>query len=489
VAHFVLGRDWASYQLINSFAVAGIGAVAFYIAQAVLRLRTGPSLLSAMLVMLSPPVLVSWLSGLAFAIEPLATLLVTGAFLAVLSRRDLLCLALLFVGRLTKENTVWAPFAAALTIMLRPKPDESLRRRALTATAMLLPVAMWLGLRITFFGGIGGTYATAGYTPITDFLKVTSYKLMHLHYLFVTHQVRPDSPDQGKAHLILDWGTALLVYTLLLFWAIQVLPEAVSRIRYATHEMRGPTVDAVCLVTLWAISALAFHFALPLLEERYATSVVVFAWPAVVAEVERRSKTILLLGLALCFAMSLARSSYQLANWIAKPERHDDYRAMDAVLHEVPTGTRQIYVLSAEGLPEANPKYVRLALGVSAEIVRLVEIDWNCREASDLVSFDHSAAEGVVSMTVALPTCANFYFHTERFNNDIADGRLYRNDAMSYELPEAHPIKGGAGPNAPVRWQRMNLGRKMIMHVHPNGPARFVIEHGGPNGIAWFDTP
>ena len=83
LAHFALGRDWASYQLINCFAVAGMGAVAFQIAQTALGLRTGPSLVAAMLVVLSPPVLESWLGGVAFAIEPLATVLVAGAFLAV----------------------------------------------------------------------------------------------------------------------------------------------------------------------------------------------------------------------------------------------------------------------------------------------------------------------------------------------------------------------------------------------------------------------
>ena len=300
----------------------------------------------------------SWLSGVAFAIEPLATVLVAGAFLAVLARRDFLCLALLFLALLTKENTVWAPLAAAITIMLRPKLDESLRRRAFTAAAMLLPVAMWLGLRFAFFGGIGGTYATAGYTPLADFLKLIFYKLTHMHYLFITH-IAPagELPDRGTALLILDRGTALLIYALLSLWALRILPEAVDRVRYAMHEMRWPTVDAVFLVTLWAAIALAFHFALPLTEDRYATSVVVFAWPALVAEVERRGKAIIWLGLAVCCAVSLTRSSYHLFEWIAEPARNDNYRSMDAVLRQVPTGTRQIYVLSAGGLQEANPEY------------------------------------------------------------------------------------------------------------------------------------
>src|SRR5262249_5534791 len=140
----------------------------------------------------------------------------------------------------------------------------------------------------------------------------------------------------------------------------------------------------------------------------------------------------------------------------------------------------------AGGLEDANPKYVRLVLGVSAEIVRVVEIDWNCREATDVVTFDHSTADGVVSMTVTLPNCANFFFHTNRFDGAIKNRRLYRNDTISYELPEAYPIK----TNTALWWQsKFYLGRRMTLHFRSNGRARFIIEHGGPNGIAWFDAP
>ena len=129
-------------------------------------------------------------------------------------------------------------------------------------------------------------------------------------------------PDRGTALLILDRGTALLIYALLSLWALRILPEAVNHLRYAMHETRWPTVDAVFLVTLWAAIALAFHFALPLSQDRYATSVVVFAWPALVAEVERRGKAIIWLGLAVCCAVSLTRSSYYLVESIAEPVRN-----------------------------------------------------------------------------------------------------------------------------------------------------------------------
>jgi len=486
LAHFVMGRDWASYQLINCFAVAGMGAVAFHIAQGVLGLRTGPSLIAAMLVVLSPPVLLTWLSGFAYAIEPLATLFVAGAFLAVVARRDLLCLAILFLALLTKENTVWAPLAAAITIMMRPKPDELLRRRAFTAAAMFLPVVMWLGLRVAFFGGIGGTYATQGYTPLADFLKQTFDKLIHMHYLFIAHQT-PPGQVRGTALLILDRGTAVLIYTLLFLWALHILAQTVN-VLHRVNEARWPIVDAFFLVTVWAAIALVFHFALPLSHERYATSVAVFAWPALVAEVERRRNAIVWFGLAVCCVVSLTQSSYLFVEYKSiVNSMQSDYRSMGAVLRHAPTGTRQIYVLSATGLQAASPEYVRLVLGVPAEIVRVAEIGWGCRKSSDLVAFDYKIVDGVVSVTVTLPDCAALYFDSNGFDGaSVVNGRLYRNDTMSYELPEAHPM------GERKWWLRTNfgLGRTMTVHIRPNGRARFIIQHGeGPNGIAWFDTP
>ena len=70
--------------------------------------------------------------------------------------------------------------------------------------------------------------------------------------------------------------------------------------------------------------------------------------------------------------------------------------------------TRQVYILSADDdvLPLAYPEYVRLILGVPAEIVRVIDIVWNCSKSNHLVAFDHSIADGVVKLTATLPACA-----------------------------------------------------------------------------------
>src|SRR5262249_34136425 len=65
LAHFAFGRNWASYQIISCFAVAGMAVFAFLIARTALGLRTGSSLLAAVLVLLSPPVMDCWRFGIA----------------------------------------------------------------------------------------------------------------------------------------------------------------------------------------------------------------------------------------------------------------------------------------------------------------------------------------------------------------------------------------------------------------------------------------
>jgi hypothetical protein len=478
--HFALGNHWASYQIINNLALAGMGAVAFHIAQRVLGLCAKLSWVAVTLIVLSPPILISWLFGLAFAIEPLATVLVGCAFLSILPRRDFLCLALLFAALLTKESTVWAPAAAAVTIMLRRKPDECLSRQALAAAAMFLPLAMWFGLRFAFFGGIGGTYATAGYAPISNFLELIFYKLTHLHYLLLTHRLI----DNGTL-VTINWGTALLLYALLSLWTLHILAEALNVIRCAKSERCCPTVSTFFLVSLWAAFALVFHFALPLSDERYATSVVLFTWPALVAEVERRRKVIIWLVLGMCSAVSFTQASYRLVEWSGvKLLLWNNTKPITAALHQVPAAIRQVYIVSARGLAHANPEYVRLIHEMSAEIVRVVDVEWSCTNSSNSVTFQHSTSNGVVTMTITLPACAAFFF-ASNYPLEPISGHLYRNDSMTYELPDAQPINL-------KDWHLKGttyLGRQLTLHVRPKGPARFIIQHGGPNGIAWFDGP
>jgi len=160
---------------------------------------------------------------------------------------------------------------------------------------------------------------------------------------------------------------------------------------------------------------------------------------------------------------------------------------MWVALQQVPMDTRQVYILAEAGdAPHfANPEYVRLILGAHAEIVRIIDVDWNCGESNNVVAFDHSMASGVVKLTATLPACANFIFFARIGHETLENCQLYRNATMSYDLPEASP-KQKIGRR---RDWSFEVGRRITVHVRPSGPARFIIQHGGPNGVAWFDTP
>src|SRR5690242_6633363 len=167
-AHFGLGHDWADYLAINYLAVAAVGAVAFVIAHKALQLSLATATIVSLLVLVSPAVLEASIWELGFASESVAAALIGGAFLALLARRDRLCLALLLVALFTKETVAWAPLAAALSVLLRAGPEQR-RERWAKSGAMLAPLALWFGFRIVFYGGVHGTYATAGYTSVADF--------------------------------------------------------------------------------------------------------------------------------------------------------------------------------------------------------------------------------------------------------------------------------------------------------------------------------
>ena len=495
LAHFVFGREWSSYLAINYLGIAGVAAVAFVLARSVLRLSIGVALLATALVLLAPAVLEYSIWQLGFASEPLASMLVGGAFLAVLARRDFLCVSFLLVAIFTKETAAWAPFAAALTVALRPD-SASMFRRSLAAAAMLLPIVLWLGFRFLFYGGIGGTYATASFLPLAGFIKLTNWKLVHLAQLFVIQDASITGaswPAADKAFKIL---TAVLVTSLLLLWAMSVGREVTRRLGSAVRERRWLAADAGMLLMLWAVLGLAFHFVLPVSNPVYATSAVLFAWPAVVSEawrVGRKGRGILRAALGFCLVLSLAQMLHFLAGISLPPLRpymdtnHRAATEMDALLRSTPAGISTIFVISsARSLAPANPVYLRAFLGLSAQIVHLIDVDWNCEAEGKRVAFDYAVADAVVTLSATLPDCANFEFDYASVGRAALSGdRIRRNSSLSYELPDVRPVER----NHP--WEsELSLGGRLIARVRPDGRARFVIERGGPGGgLAWFDTP
>jgi hypothetical protein len=487
LAHFIFGRDWASYLAINYLSVAGPAVVAFVIAQNTLKLALVPSLTAAGLTLFAPAVTEFSIWELGFGSEPLASFFVGCGFLALVSRRHFLCVLLLTIALLTKETAVWAPLAAALTVLVRPG-----RRRVFAAAAMLLPIVVWLAMRFSFFGGIGGTYASPHYSPVSDFLAVTGWKLTHFHHLLVS---RDYSITEGH-WLLLDRaariGVAGFVLLLLGLWALGGAHAA--RMAVGALRRRQPIeVSDALLATLWGAIGLAFYFALTLPDLRYATSAVMFLWPALVAGAVRHRNSLLRWGLAACLLISLYRGLHFIADMNPPPPQSNTTKlfkavvAMNNALEHLPPGIDQVFVVSAgDDLSDVAPQYLQAFLDVKAEIVRVIDMDWDCDAPGERVVFDHKSDNGVVMLQVALPDCAHLQFEAAILDgNRLVDGHLRRSDEISYELPEARAIEHRA-----PRSQVFDLGRRMTAAIRLKGPARFIIEPAGPDGgLVCFDVP
>jgi hypothetical protein len=493
LTQFIFDRDWASYLAINYLCIAGIAAVAYTIARRAFGLRNAASVLAATLVVISPPVLEfsGWTLG--YASETLASALVGAAFLAVVSRRDQLCALLLLLALLTKETAVWAPLAASLAVILRPGPGDSLRGRAQVVALILVPLVVWLGMRIILFAGISGSYATVGYSSLADVVDLVIWKLEHLHRLFVSQEVLVAEGRGALVDRALMIGTYLVLASLFILWILSGLRMVVALVRQALRARQRPTADAAVLATLWAAMGFGFHFTLALDSPRYATTAVMFAWPAVVGEVVRRRNTLLNTGLAICSILIFARASHLVFETNSPYEQPYRIRAlhsiaaMNAALLQVPAGIDQIYVLSASGLVPATPEYIQTFLGLKAELIRVVDIHSYCNDGKQFQSFDHEYADGVVTLNMVLPSdCASFYFDLAGpGSTHVVDGRIRRGNTMSYEVPEARLIDH-KGPLKPA----LEPGSRMVVHIRPHGPARFIVEGGGSDGgFAWFDTP
>jgi hypothetical protein len=489
LAHFLFGRDWTSYLAINYAAIGAVAGVAFAIARKALGLANGPALVASALVAVSPAVLEYSIWEVGFASESLIVALIGGAFLAVLSRRDFLCLVLLSIAIFNKETAVWAPFAASMTILLRQKRGEAPRHRVLAAALMLAPVGLWFGYRYLTFGGVGGSYATGGYTHLSDVFAIVSDKLLHLFRLFTSQHAFISEGPWASPDRLVALGTYALVLLLLVAWAAGWLRSGWQWIGASAQAREWPEAGAGLLVAIWGTMGLAFHLAVPLTSPRYAAAAILFLWPSIVAAVASRGK-VLRLALVICLVFSVARMSDFLASLNPPPGGSylgQFFRSIAAVNHAlaaVPPGIRQIYVVPGGGLVTATPDYLRVFLGVEPEIIRVIDLHWYCRQGESFAGFSHEFADGVVTLSAKLPDCADFFFDMAGARASlIADGRLRRSDSISYELPEAHVIDH-KGPVAPA----LEPGHEFVARIHTSGPARFIIE--GPGGtISWFDTP
>jgi hypothetical protein len=492
LAHFVFGKNWPLYVAINYLAIAGVAAVVFQISRSALRLGVWPSLLAVLLVLQSPPfVKGEALAYLAFASEPAASAFVGLAFLAVVERRDLLCIGFLLLALLTKETAVWAPFAAALTALLRGEDRGQMYRHSLTATMMLSPIALWLGLRYGFYSGLGGTYITSPFTSLADAFVRAAATAARLPYLLVNSvdfTVDFKLPGGQNIWEVVDRILHLVTYVIL---SIPLALLARQSLLDAHGTFLRRTTERPFLVAIWAGIGICFYLALPFPpypnQQRYVLAVVMFVWPALLAEFVKHRNRVITSALVVCLLLSLLNAEGRLAAATLQPER-SEFRTrqfaavigLGAALKHLPPEVQYVYIIDTWETGEINPDYLRAFYATPAEIVRVIGINSECPGSENFVGFHDELADDVVTLDVALPECARFVNLPRPVGVAIKVGELRRSASISYYFPEAR-----VNPDSPI----VEIGRRMVVRIKHGGPIRMIIEHAKDDGFAWFDVP
>jgi hypothetical protein len=491
LAHFLFDKDWPSYLAINYLGLAGIAAVAFTIVRTVLGVGIGRALVLAALVAVSPAVFEYSIWEVGYASESFIAILAGCAFLTCIMRRDGWCVAVLLIALFTKETALWTPFAAFATVLLRSR--EPFRARGLRATAMLLPLAVWLCFRFAFYGGLGGTYATSGYT-IESFFPLMVWKIEHLQNLFVQQAVVTTDAGWGWTDRIIRFGTLLCVVSLLLLWIADGLRAGWIAIGRSIRQRRWPAAEPPRLVDVWAAMGIAFYFCLAVFDSRYAASAIVFAWPAIGSTSIRLGGPIARTGLAACLIFSLARTAYFVVEMNPPSDAlvvGQFFRAakeVNGVLTQIPPTTRQVYVVFANGLGIASPQYIEAFLGIHADLVRVIDTTWNstCRGKRGTIAFDHARNGPEVVIHATVPECATLLFWNARLDQiKLSNRRLVRSESISYEFPDGLLADETTDPRSLV-----DLGHRVTLRIRPREPARFIIGDSDPDaGVTWFDEP
>jgi hypothetical protein len=382
----------------------------------------GPILLFAAVIWpLSPPVVSMGLWNFPFIFDVVVALTVIVAFRAVIYERYILAFLALLLSLATKETAAFAPVAAAATILI-------VRRFTLPswglAALMLLPVAIWAGVRQFYLGQFsGGTYARIGAESIIHAIGVWP---VGLNPAFATLKNFSFSPGWlGNPRNAIDLASAgvnALVWVAVIAIFFKYSIPLIKRFVAGEHPEPTQTDKWLLASTVWLGGALAYLL-VNNLYSRYGGCFIVFLIITLVtvAYLDRHA-LVGRLSFSALIALTLLYIPAGIANVTALSQQASIAQKMHSSLDRALTGIegpgRKIYVVNApRGF--SSPSYIARLLESPHELVFLNQFD-GCTAAPDFSGVPANTPQG---LHIVLPKCAHIVFDGIT-NSDFAAGTV-----------------------------------------------------------------
>lgn len=404
-----------------------------------------PSLPAAgmsLLFLFNPAFMSDGLVALPSHFDVLAGVLALIACLAAWRERYGVALFVLTLAVFTKESALFAPVAAALSLMIWRRPPSM-------AALMLLPLPLWAAARFLAYGDIFDTGGTAQPGQIATGLSIWPTGLVTVAFV----RQLGSSSVFGRPEIV----SAVFLVANIGLWVLLGYAALAAMRGHADTSERAKLTTALLV---WALGALAFGVTAGY-AARYGGSIYPFLYLFLAGlffspgyRVPRWVVASVLVLFSAATAVQSARNARLAFAWqsIIAPER-----ALHDALTALPQDGRTVFVVNAPPAMASAPGHVRRAWSLNVDVV-IVNQFRDCTSAPDggrTPVFDSSAD----MLSVRIPDCAVFDFRNAVLSaQNVGTGVVLQRDGVG-----TYAFAGGSTSGA----RTLELGQTLTLHIDP----------------------
>lgn len=445
---FLFGDNYALH-FTTFFIAQFVGLIIFL---RLLRALDVPILIAtgmAVLFVFNPAFMSAGLTCLSCHFDVLAGIFALAAFLAIWRARYGFALLFLTLALFTKESAVFAPAAAALSLVRWRRPFG-------TNVLMLAPLALWIAARAAAFGDVtGGRIEAAIGQPMLAGLGVWPTGIARDGLAIELLSAFPENRSD-----IIDTAFVLANAALWLF-----VVYAVHAVLTATlvSQPKSESEKLMPALLVWMLGALAFgvffgHHA------RYGGSYYPFLYLVIaglmspafrVTRWVTASAVMILAAATIVQAGRTARLAWTWETFIA-PER-----ALRDALVALPESSRVVYIVNAPQGVASAPKHLKRSWAFNVDVV-IVNQFTGCARSSDPGAVQLAPSGNVLD--VRLPDCARLTFTAAAL--PTGDDVIPRQGIGTYEFPDST-----------ARADSLDLGRTMVVTLAPTTERPIILAY------------
>jgi len=418
VEQAVFGRHYWAWFLAFC-AIQYCGTLLFLRVLRLLGVPSRPAFLFAILFLFNPAFLNSGFIYPGFQFDVFVSLLLLAALHQLLECRYGLALALITTAVFTKETAIFAPIAAAATVLI-------LKRDAKWSVAMLAPLLVWVAARwLAFHAVMGGTFASP--TNVRDLITNMGKGLI----------VWPSGavPASFPLHLAGVYGIASCAFLLMnaTLWVILIYASwQVARALWQAPQKSESKLHAALLI--WALGALSFCL-LTRPQIRFGASLYAFLllFLAYFLFARSWSKYLRLLPILILSFVTMIRGGNFLWHAVANvPAEKDGEKALFDELLSLPQDGRAVFVVNAPTMLSA-PRFLAMEWNLNLDIIFINQFRGCPHAERGKVRYDLSQT----ALSVEIPSCASYVFAgvPDDVQSKALTGNLLRPGIGAYQFP------------------------------------------------------